>query len=458
MIDALARTTDAAAGRRAGPTAFPFTAALTADGLLSYGIDPPNLPPASMAGRPPAGAQLASMDRPLARTPPSSAKRRDEPDHPEPVGFYATGPIGDSRASIRTPGLPPDLLFTQVGTPAMTTFVGFVGDRPPMSASSPSRICRWHCATSSATWPPGKRGDRPRARRSRTPADPAQRRSGDTARVFPARAKPFAEAVIALASRARSRSERAFFEEALASAAALIRTSRYLVAAGDFRPGGRRRRWSAPPETRIGEFEIRRALQPLRRLRGVPGCAPISSRVALKLGLADDAPIREEAEPRASDPRGISAGQRGAGNCSVPISRPTEPYLALRWLNGEKRRGPCRDDTAPGRRQKRGRAARLGRPGSPKPMPGLHGPAVVSRTATSHPGNVPRRAQTAEMWLIDFGGLALLSRPAGRDSSEPAARRCAVLLRTGNTPRLAWLAHAPPRANPGGDQYGRLPP
>jgi hypothetical protein len=113
MIDALAeRLTPLLAGVPAHGV--PFTAALTADGLLSYGIDPP--PAARIDGWSATSERSwrVWIARWLART--IERQRRDEPDHPEPWA-YALDRLRFEGVDPHT-WTPADLLFTQVGTPA----------------------------------------------------------------------------------------------------------------------------------------------------------------------------------------------------------------------------------------------------------------------------------------------------------------------------------------------------
>lgn len=113
MIDALAeRLTPLLAGVPAHGV--PFTAALTADGLLSYGIDPP--PAARIDGWSATSERSwrVWIARWLART--IERQRRDEPDHPEPWA-YALDRLRFEGVDPHT-WTPADSLFAQVGTPA----------------------------------------------------------------------------------------------------------------------------------------------------------------------------------------------------------------------------------------------------------------------------------------------------------------------------------------------------
>lgn len=254
------------------------------------------------------------------------------------------------------------------------------------------------------------------------------------------REQTVAEAVIALASR-RDRDPSELFEEAVPVLLRLY-DSRYLVAAGDSGlvaagEGG------LPAGARIGEFEIRRALQLFDDCEvylAVRG----QQQVALKLGIADDAPIRQKLnrERQILEHLGGSVAPELLG-ADLEADR---PYLALRWLNGENvealsrrlrraggRTGPLLD-----------LAARIA-----EAYAGLHARGVAHGDV--HPGNVLVEP-SGRMWLIDFGGSRFYrDRPAG--FFEPAREGVPYFFEPEYA--AARLArHTPPRANPGGDQYG----
>jgi serine/threonine-protein kinase len=249
-----------------------------------------------------------------------------------------------------------------------------------------------------------------------------------------------AEAVIELAS-LRDRDPGSLLDEALPVLLRLY-DARILVPAGDSdrvatETGG------LPPGTRLGGLVIQRALQLFDDCE-VYLASLGGEQVALKLGIAGDAQIREKLN-RERQILECLGGTLAPALLDADLDA-ERPFLVLRWLNAESAQTLSRRLRQAGARP--GPLLDLARRVA-EAYAELHARGIAHGDV--HPGNVLVES-SGRVWLIDFGVARFhRDRPAG--FIEPPREGIPYFFEPEYA--AARLARTmPPAANPSGDQYG----